>query len=389
MLKDIRCKILKDFCVKLLCLSVVLPALFHSSLLYAETAKQKYQKIQRELRSQKEKLEKVKKRERSVLEDLDAVNRRLVELETEMRRLQRNRMQIEAEVKKVEAEIASNKGELDKKKDWMRRKLRLMQRYGQAGDAIFFVVSSEDVSDLMRRWKYFEKIAIYERKTIEGYSDVLKRLNQKERHLQGLNATLRKEEEGIKVTGAFLTEKKKEKDALLASVMRERETHEKMLNELQAASRQLLDMLNKIEEKDVYEAKGFAALKGKLRWPVAGRVAIPYGSHNDPRFNTPVFRNGIYVEAVEDPVKAVADGKVVFADWFKGYGNMVIINHGESYHTLYANLSEIFFKVGDIIKGNEVVGRVGESGILNAPSLYFELRYKGKPLDPSQWLKKK
>ena len=80
---------------------------------------------------------------------------------------------------------------------------------------------------------------------------------------------------------------------------------------------------------------------------------------------------------------------MVFADWFKGYGNLLIINHGEGYHTLYANLSEIFFKVGDIIKVHDTVGKVGESGILNAPSLYFEIRYKGKPLDPVQWLKKR
>ena len=80
---------------------------------------------------------------------------------------------------------------------------------------------------------------------------------------------------------------------------------------------------------------------------------------------------------------------MVFAEWFKGYGKMVIVNHGGGYHTLYASLSEIFTKVGDIIKRKQTIGRVGRSGIMNSPGLYFELRYKGKPLDPLQWLQRR
>jgi septal ring factor EnvC (AmiA/AmiB activator) len=79
---------------------------------------------------------------------------------------------------------------------------------------------------------------------------------------------------------------------------------------------------------------------------------------------------------------------VIFAEWFKGFGQLIIINHGSGYHTLYGNLSELFSKVGDIIRENQVIGKVGTSGVINAPGIYFEIRYKGKPLDPSQWLKK-
>jgi septal ring factor EnvC (AmiA/AmiB activator) len=85
----------------------------------------------------------------------------------------------------------------------------------------------------------------------------------------------------------------------------------------------------------------------------------------------------------------VHNGKVVFAEWFKGYGQLVIVNHGDGYHTLYGSLSEIFTSVGDIIKGKQILGRVGNSGLLNSSGLYFELRYKGKPLDPLQWLHKR
>lgn len=372
-------------CIFFLCFSVV----FQPRKVSAETPKEKYQRIQKELQTQKERLERVKKKEHSVLEDLDSINKRLDSIEAELRKYQRRLRQTGSEIKKVEDEIAVNRGELDKQKGWMRRKLRIMQRYGQGGEMLFLLAASEDIADLMRRWKYLERIAMYERSAIERYSDNLRRLDEKEKQLRGLRASLERDGERIKITETSLAEKKRDKDALLASIRGEREAHEKMLRELQDASKRLLDTLRKLEEKDTYEAKGFSALKGRLPWPVNGKVVIPYGSHNDPRFNTPVFRNGIYIETRDDSVKAVSRGKVVFADWFKGYGNLLIINHGEGYHTLYANLAETFLKVGDIIKINETVGRVGESGVFNAPSLYFELRYKGKPLDPAQWLKRR
>jgi septal ring factor EnvC (AmiA/AmiB activator) len=355
----------------------------------AENPKEQYQKLQKEMEAQKERIEEAKRREHSVLEDLDGVSRRLNDIEKELRGQRGRLRQTEAEIRKTEAAAASSRAELERKKDWMKRRLRAMQRYGNSYELFAVFTSSEDLSQIMRRWKYLEKAALSERRVIDGYVATLKGLEEKEEQLLKLRAALKRDEEKIRVTETTLSETKRDRERLLVSVRTEKSRHEKMFREMQEASRRLRDIIRKLDETETYEAKGFPALKGKLSWPVGGRVAIPYGSQKDPRFNTPVFRSGIYIRADEDPVRAVHAGKVVFADWFKGYGNLLIINHGEGYHTLYANLSEIFFKVGDIIKVHDTVGKVGESGILNAPSLYFEIRYKGKPLDPVQWLKKR
>ncbi|MCL4476161.1 MAG: peptidoglycan DD-metalloendopeptidase family protein [Nitrospirae bacterium] len=341
------------------------------------------------METHKEKLEQAKRRERSVLEDLDSMSRRLAEIEADLKKQQRRVRQTEAEINKVEKEIAVTRGELEKKKKWLKMRLRAMQRYGQAGDILFLLTATDDMAGLMRRWRYLEKISLRERKGIDEYGDNLRKLDEKEKQLQTLRAELKRGEEKIRLTEASLAEKKKEREALLASVRKEKSTHEKLYRELQESAKRLLEVIRKLEEKETYEGKGFPALKGSLAWPVNGRVAIPYGSQKDPKFNTPVFRNGIYIKTEDESVKAVYSGKVVFADWFKGYGNLVIVNHGQGYHTLYGNLSETFLKVGDIIKGKDTIGKVGESGMLNAPSLYFEVRYKGKPLDPMQWLRRK
>jgi septal ring factor EnvC (AmiA/AmiB activator) len=123
---------------------------------------------------------------------------------------------------------------------------------------------------------------------------------------------------------------------------------------------------------------------------VPGRVAIPYGEYKDPEYGITVFKNGLEIapEQGEKP-KAVAGGRVVYADWFKGYGLLLIVDHDNGYHSLYGNLSEIFLKSGDILIEGTVVGNIGNSQILNYPTLYFEIRHKGKPVNPSQWLTRK
>ncbi len=196
-------------------------------------------------------------------------------------------------------------------------------------------------------------------------------------------------ETGRPVAEKVLRKSKHRKRMLLAKVKRERELYKNMISELKASARKLRKMIEEAE-KARYALKGFSKMKRRLPWPVEGRLALPYGSYRDPKFKTPVFRNGIHIRAKEgDIVRSVYPGKVVFADWFKGYGKVVIVNHGEGYYTVYANLSEIFLSKGDIINKGDEIGRVGESGTLSAPALYFEVRYKGKPLNPLHWLKRK
>ncbi len=360
----------------------------------SKNPKEQYQKIQREIESRKEKLERIKRQEQLTLEEMDRVNRRLDSIITELRRQRKKIEGINAEIKRIETEKSQMEIEIERERTWLVRKLRTLQRYGKGIDVMLLLTSTDDMGEIMRRWKYLERISHYEKKVIDDYSRNVEQLKRQEEQLRKLKEALKRDEERIRLNEVTLLENKREKETLLASIRKEKSTHERMIRELQEASRKLLDLLKELEKKEKekeepFDGKGFAKLKGRLSWPVNGKVAIPYGSQVDPRFNTPVFRNGIYIKTEDETVRAVSGGKVVFSDWFKGYGNLVIINHGEGYHTLYGNLSEIFFKAGDIIKEREVIGKIGESGILNGPSLYFEVRYKGRPLNPLQWLKKR
>ena len=349
-----------------------------------------YKKIQERIDEEKKKLSAAQEREASVLNELDAVNKTLNIAETDLKKYRSSQKQTEAAISSLNIEMERIKRSLERQKNWIRRKLRSMNRLGYGGDALTQVLSAEDTAQLMRTWKYLEYITLYEQKILKTYRENLLKLDTEQKKLEALRLELQARQDKVKSKEAELAEKKKEKETILYSVRTEKATRQKMISELKEASRRMLEIIRESAKTDEYEGKGFTQLKGKLLWPAEGRIAIPYGSHKDPQFDTPVFRNGIHIQTESSSeARAVYSGKVIFAEWFKGFGQLVIINHGSGYHTLYGNLSEIFSKVGDIIKEKQVIGKVGTSGVLNAQGIYFEIRYKGKPLDPAQWLKKK
>ncbi|HEX7550354.1 MAG TPA: peptidoglycan DD-metalloendopeptidase family protein, partial [Candidatus Methylomirabilis sp.] len=143
----------------------------------------------------------------------------------------------------------------------------------------------------------------------------------------------------------------------------------------------------KEEIPDIRDDGRFERRRGKLPWPSSGALASTFGRQEHPRFHTVTFNRGIEISAPQGrEIVAVADGTVIYADWFKGYGRLLILDHGGGYFTLYAHASDLMAKAGDSVAGGQAIARVGDSGSLEGPQLYFELRHKGKPQDPLAWL---
>jgi murein DD-endopeptidase MepM/ murein hydrolase activator NlpD len=188
---------------------------------------------------------------------------------------------------------------------------------------------------------------------------------------------------------------------LLAKVRDERAYHERMVGELTEASRRLEAFIRDLQAKQRRVAKtpppagpgegpriGFGSLRGRLPWPTEGRIVAAFGPQVHPRFGTRTFRNGVDIEAAEGTeVQAVYAGQAVYTGWFKGYGNLIILDHGNDYYTLYAHVSDILVREGDDVRQGQRIGTVGDTGSLAGPRLYFEVRYQSKPQDPADWLR--
>jgi len=151
----------------------------------------------------------------------------------------------------------------------------------------------------------------------------------------------------------------------------------------------LLDLLAKLRDifadipKHLAGAEPFADLRGRLGWPLHGKLAVRFGSPADGERAS----QGVLIEAKNgSEVHAVSHGRVVYADWLRGYGLLLIVDHGDGYLSLYGYNETLLKDVGDWVDANEAVATSGDSGGRKAAGLYFELRHDGKPVDPGAWL---
>jgi septal ring factor EnvC (AmiA/AmiB activator) len=161
----------------------------------------------------------------------------------------------------------------------------------------------------------------------------------------------------------------------------------RVIHELEVAERELADLIAGMQESTT---TGFGALKGHLALPAEGAIEVGFGKQVNPRFNTVTVQKGLDIRAPEGaPVTAVAPGKVVYAGWLRGYGNLLVLDHGGGYHSLVAHLAELGKAVGDGVQRGELLGTVGDTGSLKGAYLYFELRKRGQAVDPAPWLAKR
>jgi len=159
-------------------------------------------------------------------------------------------------------------------------------------------------------------------------------------------------------------------------------------NDLDSKIKSLNSNMQAVDAEKNISQLAFSAHKGLLIIPVTGRIASLFGPYKNRKYDITNFRSGIDIKADKgEPVRSVFQGKVLYSSWFKGYGNMIIIDHGNNYYTIYAHLEETFKSKGDAVETREVIATVGDTGSIEGAKLYFEVRHHGKPENPLEWLK--
>jgi septal ring factor EnvC (AmiA/AmiB activator) len=139
---------------------------------------------------------------------------------------------------------------------------------------------------------------------------------------------------------------------------------------------------NKVAQENSVDSV-FSALRGKLHWPLRGELVGRFGA---PRGDSGTQWKGVLIRAESGEVHAVAPGQVVFADWLRGFGNLIILDHGDGFMTIYGNNESVFKSPGETVRGGEAIASVGNSGGSEESGLYFEIRYHGQPQDPAKWM---
>jgi septal ring factor EnvC (AmiA/AmiB activator) len=356
---------------------------------------------QKQLREEREKVAEARQRETSVLAELEQIEKRLADKQRDIGRL-------DARIKRVQAEVQTLRGDIDKlssqrgdQQELLGQRLRAMYKVHAQGGALPIILSGEDPATRAATLRHLARLAALDARLIQEYRVTTDRLGDRKTREEARQAELA----GLK-TEAQREQSEFDRDAarrrtLLAKVRDERAYHERMVGELTEASRRLEAFIHELQARQRRVAKapppapgieppsvGFGTLRGRLPWPTDGRVAAPFGAQVHPRFGTRTFRSGVDIEAEQGTgVTAVYPGHVVYTGWFKGYGNLIILDHGNEYYTLYAHVSETAVKEGDDVRQGQRIGSVGDTGSLSGARLYFEVRYQGKPQDPEQWLR--
>lgn len=351
--------------------------------------KEKKKELEKEIKVQEEIVQSFSQKEVEIIEGLN-------EIDYALNKARINVTALATEIEQLEAKIQ----DLTLKKDALERQMKLSNAYtkqrlralykmnmigrlevsGPPGSVFDFLLQQNsmkrilaaDFSVIEKQNRDFERYEtlqgefqreISAKTALEGELNDQIRINKKE--------TLKRE--------MILKEIRKKKKLSLAAV-----------ESLKNAAMQLDNRINSLKGESGSDfSSSFSNFKGRLIRPVKGKVISRFGPSTSGDHKSFTFQKGIDIKVERgEPVKSVFKGEVMFAQWLKGYGNLMIINHGDNYYTLYAHVEEIFKQKGEKVETGEVIATAGDTGSIKGMCLHFEVRHHGKPVNPLKWLRK-
>lgn len=251
------------------------------------------------------------------------------------------------------------------------------------------LLNLEQPAELSRTLRYYDYFNKARAEQIEQYTKTARQLEQNEVQINEQMLSLQRSRQSLEEQHRALKESKKQRQTVLISLQSDISQKGKELSKMLADRERLEELLSEVEEAiadlDLPDATTpIKTLKGKLPWPTQGKVVRSFGSRDKESGSR---WNGVLIRAKEgNDVHAVHYGRVVFSDWLRGFGLLLIIDHGNGYMSLYGHNQSLYKETGDWVSTNDVISSVGNSGGQNSAGLYFEMRRNGKPENPKRWI---
>ena len=295
----------------------------------------------------------------------------------------------QAQIGRKQKEEAALRAKIRNSQDNVRRILRVLYKMGELGYVKLFI-NINSLDQLFRNYRLIVSLMDDQVMEIRAIRVGLVQLQKVKAELQAELDRLA----GLKGQKAGKLSRLKglklEKLDMIARINRQRDLNSRLLEELKNESENLTRVLDRKTVAVVADAVDLGIYRGKLEWPLSGSVISSFGKKKSAKFNTYTMNNGIEIKPERaDEIRAVGGGEVIFSDYFKGYGNLLIIQHADNFHTLYGHCASFLKKAGDRVGTGEVIALAGNSGSLYGKALYFEIRQSLRPLDPLLWLGKK
>jgi septal ring factor EnvC (AmiA/AmiB activator) len=336
--------------------------------------------IKKEITLTKEKEKEIRGQESSILETLSQIDTELYRKAKELKQVEGRLAQTKEKLRQTKYQISHlNKG-MERTKEEFFLRLIALYKMGRTPPETF-LFTSHSYPDLLRIDKYLRVIIDSDARLVNTYRS---QVGLQERYQGTLLEDQAQWERSFIDVGKKREEVQKAKatkSALLKSIQNKKVVYRKVIVELEERARELQAFIDKLEREKTVTTYGKSkpeVSKGKLSPPVQGNVISLFKEKG---------QNGVEIKApLGAEVHAVLPGKVLYADWFKGFGNVMIIDHGDQTFTVSGYCSQLLKKAGDVVIQGEAVALVGSAGSLKGPCLYFEIRHRGKPQDPREWI---
>lgn len=352
--------------------------------------------LNQELEATRQKVADISKEEAAVINALDDTEKALDGARKKVARLSSDLEVVANRIRETEERYREIEARNEINEQYVAGRLAALYKLGWLGK-FHVLASAESMFDFILNKRTMEQILVHDQA-------VMSQLARDKAEMQALMAQLVARKKTKQDTTADLSRRieamnieQTRREALLAEILGEKALHLAAIESMKASAQALDQAVESLKNEAPPAAspaptiteKPFEALKGLLMMPVKGKITSFFGHYKDSQLNVTHFQSGINIQADRgEPIRAVYSGQTLFSSWFKGFGNMIIIDHGDHFYTVYAHLEEQFKKKGDPVETGEVIATVGDTGSLTGAGLHFEVRHHGKPMNPLGWIKK-
>lgn len=353
-----------------------------------EDNRQELMEIRQRIEKLSVSLEKEQKKETSLQRDLVGVKEQLTRLRAREEEHASNLKSLKKDISTKEAAIRRIQTDSQSRRKLVARRLGAIYRGGQSRFLRILFADRSPV-EIAEDYHYFKKVVQHDRSLLASFRQDQQALADELASLETIQKQRQQQIEQLQISRETLNEGRRLKKRLLSKLKRRQGAMTVELKALKEKSARLGALVKKLESapatKYTQVLGDFSRQKGRLAWPINGRIKVPFGTGRLAGLGTLYDSQGVEIAASgNQAILSIWGGTVIYANRFRGFGNMIIVDHGDNFYSLYAQASRLHKKVGDAVSAGELLGYPGYE---DADSIYFEIRHHGTPLDPLVWLK--
>ncbi len=341
--------------------------------------------IDRQIRAERKKIELYEKKAENIIAVLDEIEKSLNNAQKRLDLVKKDYLETGDKIREEEKKIFGLEEELNNLRPFVNKRIVALSRFSRVGQ-MNILFSAESVVNFIKLQKSLKKIINADIFLIKKYTRLKKNYMEAKKSLEREKNLLAGFQKDIANYLGIKESEKNKKRELFEEIRKKKNLRLSVIENLKRASRKLDKTIADLKSSSGNNSV-FRKYKGLLSYPVKGEIVSRFGKGGSSFYQ---HKNGVGIKAeLGEPVQSVFSGNVVFSDWIKGYGNIIIIDHGDGFHSVYGHVQEFFKKKGDKVIRDEVIATLGETGSMSGPVLHFELRQHGVAVDPAKWIKKK